>query len=159
MNQDDINEYYNIDFENIIDIGMLHTFMKEKFNKFNIQIKYNKFIYEIINDKNINFFHIWISLEELKSNGIYFFNDIKVRATLFIDRECNFDSKKIIKLFYYMSQKLNSKIYIMMEDIEKNLSELSCFCAWCIDKYKRKIMFDSQEFYDDYKSKYCDYII
>lgn len=158
MNQDNINEYYNIDFEKNINIHHLKDFILDKFQDFNISIRYNQDNYEIINNNSYDKFNICISLLDLKTGEIYDFVDIKIRGVMYIDMKYNFYSNKIIKLFNEMSKALQSKIYIPMDDIEQNLSNFSYCSVRCIEGDRMKIMFDAQEFFDDCKNKYSEYL-
>ncbi len=57
-----------------------------------------------------------------------------------------------------MSKVLQSKIYIAMDDVEQNLPSFSYYSAWCLDGDKMKIVFDAQEFCDNPKNHYSDYV-
>lgn len=157
MRQDKINEYYNIDFEKHINIHNLMFFMSNKFKNCNISIRYNQDNIEIINN-NYNDFNICVYFDDLKTGEVYDFLDVKIRGIMYIDTGYNFDSSKIIKLLSEMSKTFQSKIYVSMDDIEKTPSSFSYFSVWCIDGDKMKIMFDTQEFFDDCKNQYSEYL-
>lgn len=153
-----MNEYYNIDFEKNINLDQLKDFMINKFPEHNISINYNQELYEIIHDKNSNKFKIWVSLNDLKTGEIDDFLDVKIRSIWYISIECKLDANKIIKLLHEMTTIIQSKIYISMEDIEQNKSSFSYYSVWCLDGDTMKIMFDAQEFFDDCKSQYTEYL-
>ncbi len=158
MQQDNFGEYYNIDFEKIININDLYVVMEIAFPMCNFSIQYNQDIYEKTYDTNTDIFYIWITIQDLKEDDIYCFDDIKLRALLYISNECNFDKNQIIKFCNELSQKFDSKIYISIEDIEENSWSFSYCSVWCIDNDKRKIMFDAQEFFDNCQNQYCEYL-
>ncbi|WP_034292515.1 hypothetical protein [Alysiella crassa] len=153
MQQDKLGQYYNIDFEKIININDLFMIMEITFPMYNFSIQYNQDIYEKTYNTNIDTFHIWITIQDLKEDDIYYFEDIKLRTLFYISNECSFDKNQIIKFCNDLSQKLDSKIYISMEDIEENTFSLNYCSVWCIDNNKMRIMFDAQEFFDDYPSQ------
>lgn len=159
MQQDKTGEYYNIDFENCIDIDALIHLIQLKFPKCNLSVRYNQEAYESIHDTNTGIFNVWITLEDLKEDNIYYFSDVKLRCLLYVSNEYNFSNNQIIKFLHDLSMKLHSKIYIPMEDVEENLCSFSYYSIWCIDNDKRKIMFDAQEFFDDCQNQYCEYLL
>lgn len=156
MQQDKLGEYYNLDFEKNININDLFMIMEITFPMYNFSIQYNQDIYEKIYNTDIDTFYIWITIQDLKEDDIYYFEDIKLRTLFYISNECSFDKSQIIKFCNDLSQKLDSKIYISMEDIEENTFSLNYCSVWCIGNNEMKIMFDAQEFFDDYPSQYCD---
>lgn len=84
----------------------MKDFILDKFQDFNISIRYNQDNYEIINNNSYDKFNICISLLDLKTGEIYDFVDIKIRGVMYIDMKYNFYSNKIIKLFNEMSKAL-----------------------------------------------------
>lgn len=152
--------YYNIDFELKITIEHLKDFFIQFFSKSNIGIFHNSECFSHYCDNKIDEkFDVCLSITDLTSNGIDDFKDIKSRTLLCVPNDLNLTARNIVNLLHFLSKALPSKIYISMTDLEPSQSSIFDFCFWCIDGNKRKIMFDVQEYYDDFSCQYCDYLL
>ena len=156
MQQDELDGYYNIDFENEFNINELKDLMIKIFPNSNILIESdNETIEHRHNDEK---FDVWMSIYYLKTDDVYDFKDVKIRALLYVWTELKISSFYIMSFLQKVSEKFNTKIYVPMEDVEKVSFSLDYCSTWCIDNDKSKIVFDVEEFFDNPLNLYCDYL-
>lgn len=117
MQQDKFDGYYNIDFEIEININDLKNLLIERFPKSNIFIRGDDG--ELEHRYNNGKFDVWMSVYHLKTDGIYDYEDVKTTTTLEIWQGFQVSPLDIMNFIQELSKKLDSKIYILMMDVEK----------------------------------------
>ncbi len=158
MQQDKFDGYYNIDFEHEINVNDLRDFLIERFPTTNILIESDDETIEHWGNHDNDKFDIYMSVVYLETDGVYDFEDAKTRLVLEISDVLQVSPLDIMMFLQNISQKINSKIYVLMTDVEKVSFSFSDYSFWCIDNDKRKVVFDAEEFCDNPKTAYQDYI-
>ncbi|PNK61593.1 hypothetical protein [Psychrobacter sp. FDAARGOS_221] len=159
MQQDKLYGYYNIDFEKEMNINDFEKLLIKKFPTCNIHIESEDETIEHCFNNDNDKFEIWMTVGYLKTDGIYDFEDVKIRVMLDIMTDFEVRPIEVIIALKEVSRKFNTKIYIPMQDVDKGASfTYSDYTFWCIDNDKRKIVFDSEEFDMNPKNLYCDYM-
>lgn len=157
MQQDELDGYYNIDFEIEFNINELKDLMIETFPTSNILVESDD---ETIEHRhNDDIFDIWMSFCYLKTDGAYDFKDVKTRVALEVSLEIQMSYFDIMSFLQTISKKFNTKIYVPIGDVEKVLPSLGNIKTWCIDNDKRKIVFDLEELSGNSLNHYCDYLL
>lgn len=163
MQQDELDGYYNILFENEFNINELKDLMIERFPTSNIVFDIDidiDFDYGVIEHRhNDDKFDISMSIFYLKTDDVYDFKDVKIKAALDISLKLQISSFDIMDFLQEVSKKFNTKIYVPIEDVEKVLPSLGNIKTWCIDNDKRKIVFDLEELSENPLNHYCDYLL
>ncbi len=158
MQQDKFDGYYNIDFEHEINVNDLKALLIENFPTSNIFIRNEDETIEHFYNHDKDTFDVWMSVEYLKTDGVYDFGDVRTSVVLEIWSGLQFSPFKVMEFLHAFSKKVNTKIYVLMTDVEKVSFSFSDYSFWCIDNDKRKIVFEAEEFCDNPKNVYQDYI-
>ena len=159
MQQDELDGYYNILFENEFNVNELKDLLIERFPTSNIIFDIDDEYGAIEHRYNDDKFDISISIFYLKKDDVYDFKDVKIRALLYVGTELQISSFDIMNFLQTISKKFKTKIYVPIEDVEKVLPSLGNIKTWCIDNDKRKIVFDLEELSGDSLNHYCDYLL
>lgn len=160
MQQDEFDGYYNITFEYEVSLNDFKELLIENFPTSNIFIRCfndNETI-EHSHNHDKDKFDVWMDVFYLKAKGVYDFEDVKTRVELELSDELQILPWQVMEFLQAFSKKVHSKIYVLMTDVEKVSFSFSDCSFWCIDNNKRKIVFDAEEFFDNPKNMYLDYI-